>query len=191
MSDVEHLASLRAYYKRTGAIPSMARLCDVVGLSSTSSVFALIGRLTEAGYLERVDGRIAPTRRFFARPLLGSVRAGVPQPADQSEPDVLTIDDYLIDDPNRTSLHKVRGDSMRDAGIFEGDLVVVEHNAPASPGDVVLAVVDDELTVKTLRQERGGKFFLEAANQDFAPIRPRTSLEIMGIVVGIVRRMRR
>lgn len=81
-------------------------------------MFALIGRLTEAGYLERIDGRMVPSRQFFARPLLGSVRAGVPQPTDQSEPDVLTTDDYLIDDPNRTSLHKGRGDSMRDVGIY-------------------------------------------------------------------------
>lgn len=191
MADDKHLATLRNYYKRVGAFPSMPRLCEVVGLSSTSSVFALIGRLGSAGYLERVDGRVVPTKRFFARPLLGSVRAGVPQPADQSEPDVVTLDDYLIDQPNRTSLHKVRGDSMRDAGIFEGDLVAVEHNAPSVPGDIVVAVVDGELTVKTLRRDDDGKFFLEAANPAYEPIRPKTSLEILGVVVSVCRRVRR
>lgn len=191
MADDKHLATLRDYHKRVGAFPSMPRLCDVLGLASTSSVFALIGRLTSAGYVERVDGRVVPTKKFFARPLLGSVRAGQPQPADQSEPEVLTLDDYLIDQPNRTSLHRVRGDSMSGLGIFEGDLVAVEHNAPSAPGDVVVAVVDGELTVKTLRRDDVGKFFLEAANPAYEPIRPKTSLEVLGVVVSVCRRMRR
>ena len=191
MTDDKHLAALRTHYKRNGVIPAMARLCDVVGLSSTSSVFALMGRLIDAGYLERVDGRMVPTKSFFARPLLGSVRAGQPEPASQAEAEVLTLDDYLIDEPNRTSLHKVRGDSMRDAGILEGDLVAVEQNAPAAPGDVVVAVVDNEMTVKTLRRDPDGSFFLQAANPAYADIRPKTSLEILGVVVSVARRLRR
>lgn len=191
MADTKHLAALRSHWKRHNAFPAMAKLCDVMGLSSTSSVFAAVGRLTEAGYLERVEGRIAPTRKFFARPVLGPVRAGLPQPVSQEPPDLLTIDDYLIDDPNRTSLHRVRGDSMRDVGIMEGDLVVVEHNAPTTPGDIVVACVDGELTVKTLRRDDAGPYYLEAANPAFKPIHPRTSLEILGVVIGVVRRLRR
>ncbi|MBV8470355.1 MAG: repressor LexA [Burkholderiaceae bacterium] len=191
MADAKHLASLRSYYKQAGAFPSMPRLCEVLGLSSTSSVFVLIGRLTKAGYLDRVDGRIVPTRRFFARTLLGSVRAGQPQPADQTEPEVITLDDYLIDEPNRTALHRVRGDSMRDVGILDGDLVAVEHNAPAGPGDIVVAVVDGEITVKTLRRDADGKYFLEAANPAYEPIRPKSSFELLGVVVSVCRRVRR
>jgi len=189
--DERHLAALRAHWKRHKAFPAMAKLCDVLGLSSTSSVFAAVGRLTEAGYLERVEGRIAPTKKFFARPVLGTVRAGLPQPAAQEPVDFLTLDDLLIDDPNRTSLHRVRGESMRDVGILEGDLVVVEHNAPTKPGDIVVACVDNELTVKTLRLDPRGDYFLEAANAAFKPIRPRASLEILGVVIGVVRRLRR
>lgn len=191
MADDKHLATLRDYYKRVGAFPSIPRLCEVVGLSSTSSVFALIGRLSGAGYVERVDGRVVPTKKFFARPLLGSVRAGQPQPADQSEPEVVTLDDFLIDQPNRTSLHKVRGDSMRDAGILEGDLVAVEHNAPSAPGDIVVALVDGDITVKTLRRDDEGKFYLEAANPAYEPIWAKASLEILGVVVSVCRRVRR
>ena len=191
MTDDRHLAALKTYWKANSAFPSMAKLCEVVGLASTSSVFALVGRLVEGGYLERVEGRIAPTRKFFARPLLGVVRAGQPQPADQSAPDVITLDDYLIDEPNRTALHKVRGDSMKDLGILDGDLVAVEHNSPCSPGDIVVAVVDGDLTVKTLRRHEDGRYFLEAANADFAPIEPTTSLEILGVVVSVARRIRR
>lgn len=89
----------------------MAKLCDVVGLSSTSSVYALVGRLTQARYLERTEGRIAPSHRCFARPLVSTGRAGVPQPAGQDAVEQLTFDDYLIEDPNRTVLCRVQGDS--------------------------------------------------------------------------------
>ena len=191
MDDAAYLAKLRTYWKQHQSFPAMSKLTTVVGLSSTSSVFALVGRLTEAGYLERVDGRIAPTRRFFARPLLGRVRAGVPEPASQEQPEVLTIDDFLIDDPNRTALVTVRGDSMKDVGLLEGDLVVVETNAATRPGDIVVAVVDGEMTVKTLRTDRAGEYFLEPANAAYQPIRPSGSLEIVGVVVGQFRRYRK
>ncbi|WP_287924895.1 S24 family peptidase [Diaphorobacter sp.] len=190
-TDDKYLAKLRTHWKRQAAFPSMAKLCETLGLASTSSVFALVGRLVDAGYLERVEGRIAPTRKFFARPLLSPVRAGLPQPASQSEPELLTIDDYLIDDPNRTSLHKVRGDSMVDAGILEGDLVVVEHNSPTKPGDIVVAWADNELTVKTLQLDPAGSYYLQPANSAHKPIFPRNSLEVMGVVIGVVRRTRR
>lgn len=189
--DAKHLARLRSHWKRHAAFPAMEKLCDVVGLASKSSVFTLIGRLVEAGYLERVDGRIAPTRKFFARPLLSPVRAGQPQPASQEEPELLTIDDYLIDDPNRTSLHKVKGDSMKDAGIFEGDLVVVEHNTPTKPGDTVVAWADNELTVKTLLLDPEGRYYLQPANSAYPPIFPSSTLEVMGVVIGVVRKTRR
>jgi repressor LexA len=191
VNDEKYLAALRTYWKTHRAFPALAKLCDVLGLSSTSSVFALVGRLADAGYLERKDGRVAPTKKFFARPLLGPVRAGLPQPATQEEPELLTLDDYLIDEPNRTSLHRVRGDSMKDLGIFDGDLVAVEQNSPTKPGDVVVAYADNELTVKTLRLDNEGKFYLEAANPAYASIYPKASLEILGVVVSVVRRLRR
>lgn len=163
----------------------------MLGLSSTASVFALIGRLNAAGYVERVDSRVVPPRKCFGRPLLGSVRAGQPQPAERSEPEVLTLDDYLIDQPNRNSLHKARGGSMRDGGILEGELVAVEQNAPTAPVDIVVALVDGEITVKTLRRDDDGKFYLEAANPANLPIRGKTSLEFLGALVSVCRRVRR
>jgi repressor LexA len=191
MGDDDYLARLRTHWKRHQAFPSMAKLCDVVGLSSTSSIFALVGRLVDAGYLERVEGRIAPTRKFFARLVLGSVRAGQPEPETQDAPELLTIDDYLIDDPNRTTLCRVRGDSMKDAGLLDGDLVTVERNSPTVAGDIVVAVVDGELTVKYLRMTRKREFYLEAANLAYKPIHPKGSLEIIGVVTGVIRRYRR
>lgn len=114
-----------------------------------------------------------------------------PQAASQEEAEIFTVDDYLIDQPDRTTLHRVRGDSMKDAHIVEGDLVVVEHNTPTKPGDIVLAVIDDELTVKALALDAAGRYYLEPANPAYAPIHPTTSLEILGVVVSVMRRVRR
>lgn len=190
MSDTEHLKALQRYWKRHRAFPAMAKLCEVVGLSAPSSVFAMVGRLTEAGYLQRLDGRIAPGPRFFARPLLGPVRAGLPQPATQEQPEALTLDDYLIDHPERTTLHRVRGDSMSEANIVEGDLVVVEHHTPPRAGDIVLAVVDGDMTVKKLAVDPSGAYFLQPANAAYPDIHPTNGLEVLGVVVSVVRRLR-
>jgi repressor LexA len=169
----------------------MAKLCEVVGLNSTASVFAMVGRLSDAGFLQRVDGRVAPGPRFFARAVLGPVRAGLPQPASQEAPEAFTLDDYLIDQPDRTTLHRVRGDSMCDANIVDGDLVAVEHHTPPRPGDVVLAVVDGELTVKTLALDTNGEYYLRPANSAYPDLRPSTGLEVLGVVVSVMRRLRR
>jgi repressor LexA len=191
MSDVEHLSALRTYWKQHQAFPAMAKVCEVVGLSSTSSVFAMFRRLTDAGYLQRVDRRIVPTKKFFARPVIGSVRAGVPQPESQEAVELMSIDDYLVDDPNRTVLSKVRGDSMTGVGLLDGDVVVVERNAPTRPGDIVAAVVDGEMTLKVLRFDRKRNFYLEPANPVYDTIFPKNNLELVGLVVGMFRRMQR
>jgi SOS regulatory protein LexA len=133
---------------------------------------------------------VAPGRQFFARALLGSVRAGAPAPATQESPEVLEIDDYLISDPNRTLLVTVRGDSMKDAGLLDGDIVVVESKRPTRSGDIVVACVDGEMTVKTLRDQKG-EYVLEPANEAYEVIIPRDSLEIVGVVVGSFRRFKR
>jgi repressor LexA len=191
-TDQAHLEKLRTYWKRNHAFPSMAKQCEVVGMSSTASVFDLVTRLREAGYVQRVEGRIAPTRRFFARPLLGTVRAGLPQPRQEEDDfEVLTIDDYLVPDPNRTFLAKVKGDSMRDASLLDGDMVVVQKNCPTKVGDIVVAVVDGQVTVKYLRQQSDGRFYLQPANSAFADILPEGELEILGVVVGQFRSYRR
>ena len=189
--DDDHLVAMQRHWKPYRTFPPTAKLATVLGLSSTAGVFGAIGRLTEAGYLQRVDRRIAPTRRFFERPVLGHVRAGVPRLAQQACIEVLTLDDYLVDDPARTSLHRVRGDSMRDVGILDGDLAVVEHRVPTQVGDIVLAVVDGELTVRALALDVRKRHYLKAANPAVEAIHPTTSLELIGVVVGVVRRMRR
>jgi repressor LexA len=189
----KYLGALRAYWKEYRSFPSMAKLAEVLGLASSGGVFKALGRLVDAGYLERVaGGRIAPTNKFFSLPLLGTVRAGLPQPADQDEGfELVNIDDYLVDHPERTSFCRIKGDSMRDAGLLDGDLVVVEANSPTKSGDIVVAVVDNQVTVKYLRTDRSKRWRLEPANPAYDVISPTGSLEVLGVVVGSFRRFDR
>lgn len=190
LTDQRYLDLLRKHWRVTKAFPSMAKLADVVGLKSSASVFGLVGRLVDVGYLERVDGRIAPARKFFAYPLLGRVRAGVPQVAPHEEFEALNAEEYLVQHPERTSYATVRGDSMIDVGLHDGDIVVVEHNTATKPGDIVVAVVDGKLTVKTLAME-GQQYVLKPQNAAYETIRPGASLEVLGVVVGSFRRFKR
>ena len=190
-TDAQHLGKLQVYWKRHRTFPTMQRMCEVVGLQSTASVFGLVGRLVDAGYVSRVEGRIAPTSKFFERRVVGRVRAGEPQPAGDEDFEVLTIDDYLVQDPGRTFLARVRGDSMKDAGLLDGDLVVVQKNTPNIAGDIVVAVVDGELTVKYLRQTPAGRFYLQPANSAYSDIFPKDEFEVIGVVVGQFRHYRR
>ena len=190
MSDDKHLNALRVYWKAHKAFPSMAKLADVLGLASSGGVFKVIGRLVDAGFLERLDGRIAPTRDFFALPVLGKVRAGLPQAVDQSAGlDTVGVEDYLIHHPERTVFCRVRGESMRDAGMLDGDMVVVERHRPTQSGDIVVALVDNELTVKYLYPLKGGLgWVLKPAHPDYPDIVAQQSLEVLGVVVGVFRR---
>jgi len=189
-NDRSYLARLQDYYAMHRALPSYASIGSLLGLKSKSSVAALVARLKLAGYLEATpDRRLAPTKRFFARPLASvPVRAGLPEAVEDDDPDAVTIDDYLIERPSQTVLVRVRGDSMMDAGIFDGDLVVVEKRPSAHKGDIVVAIVDNQFTLKRLDLE-AGKFILRAENKAYAPIRPEGALEIFGVMVGLVRKL--
>jgi repressor LexA len=189
-NDRSYLGALQDYYARHRALPSYASIGSLLGLRSKSSVAALVARMKLAGYLESTpDRRLAPTKRFFARPLAsGFVRAGLPEAIVDDEPDAVTLDDYLIERPSQTVLVRVRGDSMMDAGIFEGDLVVVEKRAAAQKGDIVVAIVDNQFTLKRLDIENGA-FILKPENKAYPIIRAEGALEIFGVMVGLVRKI--
>lgn len=186
--DAAYLAQLQDYYARHRVFPPYSGIGELLGLKSKSSVAALVARLRLEGFLEATpDRRLKPGPRFFERVLAESVRAGFPQAADDSARDGLTIDEYLIEHPSRTVLVRVKGDSMVDAGIHPGDIAVVERTHTARPGDLVVAIVDEEFTLKRLARDREG-FVLLPANPAYPPIRPKGSLELFGVVVGIIRK---
>lgn len=186
--DAAYLAQLQDYYARHRVFPPYSGIGELLGLKSKSSVAALVARLRLEGYLEAMpDRRLKPGPRFFERVLAESVRAGFPQAAEDNARDSLTIDEYLIEHPSRTVLVRVKGDSMVDAGIHPGDIAVVERTHSARPGDLVVAIVDDEFTLKRLARDKEG-FLLMPANPAYPPIRPKGSLELFGVVVGIIRK---
>ena len=187
--DAEYLAKLQDYYADWKSIPSYASLCDVFGIASKSWVKAILDRLEKAGFVERTpDGMWIPTRQFFARPLSDvSVPAGMPVMVNDAYTDYFVIDDMLIDAPSKTTLIPVKGDSMLGAGIHNGDVAVIEKRNLANVGDIVVAIVDGEFTLKTLDKERG-KFILRPENQAYPVIRPEGTLEIFGVLIGLVRK---
>jgi len=190
--DAEYLAKLQDYYADWKSIPSYAALCEVFGIASKSWVKAILDRLGEAGFLERTpDGMWIPTSQFFARPLAdASVPAGMPVTVSATQGEYYVIDEMLIDTPSKTTLITVKGDSMIGAGIHDGDVAVVEKRNLANVGDIVVAIVDNEFTLKTLDKERG-KFILRPENPAYPVIRPQGTLEIFGILIGLIRKYRK
>ncbi len=190
--DGEYLAKLQDYYADWKNIPSYAKLCEVFGIASKSWVKAVLTRLSAAGFIERTpDGAWIPSRQFFARPLAeSSVQAGMPVSVTATQGEYFVIDEMLIDTPSETTLIPVRGDSMIEAGIHDGDIAVVEKRNLASVGDIVVAIVDNEFTLKTLDKERG-KYILRPANQAYPVIRPQGTLEIFGVLIGLIRKYRK
>ncbi|MEK6663186.1 MAG: S24 family peptidase [Pseudomonadota bacterium] len=189
--DADYLGKLQDYYAAWKSLPSYARLCEVLGLASRSAVGKVLNRLREAGFLARTPDEIwVPTHRFFERSLAAfRVPAGTPATTGDAGVEAFAVDDYLIGKPSHTTLVPVKGDSMIDAGIFEGDIAVVEKRVAAQAGDIVVAIVDNEFTIKTLALERG-KYVLHPANPAYPVIRPRSQLELFGVVVGIIRKYR-
>jgi len=189
-NDRSYLALLQDYYAQHRVLPSYASIGQLLGLKSKSSVAALVARLKLVGFIAATpDKRLAPTKRFFERPLAEApVLAGMPSAVDDAHGDALTIDDYLIERPSQTVLVRVKGDSMQDAGILDGDLVVVEKTAAAKRGDIVIAIVDGQFTLKRLDLERG-QFVLKPENKAYPVIRPEGALEVFGVMVGLVRKL--
>jgi repressor LexA len=188
--DAEYLEKLQDYYAEHKVIPSYSVLATLWGISAKSWVSECVKRFEEAGYLDWTpDKQLKPGRRFFERRLADSpVQAGMPQAAIAEGGDyVASIDEMVVRKPSKTTLVRVKGDSMVDAGILEGDYLVVEQQGHANVGEIVVAIVDNEFTVKYLDREKG-TFVLKPANKAYPVIRPRGRLEIFGVMAGLVRR---
>ena len=189
--DAAYLARLQDYYARWRSLPAYGPLQAVLGLASRSAVAKVLHRLRAAGFLDRSPAkRWTPTGCFFARPLADApVPAGLPVGTPDSG-EAGSIDAWLVRQPSRTVLVPVTGDSMLGAGIHPGDRVVVERDTPARPGDLIIAVIDNEFTLKTLAVE-GGAAVLQPANPAYPVLRPGDRLQVFGVVVGLIRSYRR
>jgi SOS regulatory protein LexA len=188
--DVEEKVNLlRGFYRKEHRFPGYKEMLELFGYASKNAVFQVINRLAETGYIEKnSDGKISPTTKLTgAIRILGTVQAGFPSPADEELVDTLSLDEFLIEKPEATFMLTVSGDSMQDAGIQPGDLVLVEKGRSPREGDIVIAAVDGEWTMKYFAR-RNGDICLEPANRRYHTIHPSHSLEIGGVVRSVVRK---
>lgn len=192
-TDLNHkLQQLRQFHRETRRLPSYREMLSLFGYRSKNAVYGVVNKLEEAGYLRRDDaGKITLTERMSGSiKLLGRVEAGFPSPAEEELVDLMSLDEYLVRRPEATYMLTVNGDSMMDAGIHPGDLILVERGGPAPrSGDIVIAQVDGEWTLKYFRKQ-GRSVRLEPANKKYEAIEPKQSLVIGGIVKAVVRKYR-
>jgi repressor LexA len=185
--------------EKRGYPPSVREIADAVGLASPSTVHAHLEALQRKGYIRKdatkpraIEISYAPgvgpaTSRSSVRhiPLVGRIAAGSPTQAFEEIEDVLPLPASIVGDGTFFML-KVKGDSMRDAGIYDGDFVVVRKQDDATPGSIVAALLEDEATVKRLVRQ-GQKTILKAENPAFGPIEVTGDGRILGKVVALLR----
>jgi len=149
----------------------------------------LIDHLVEKSIVKRdATGRLIPTHFFEGGlRLLGSVQAGFPSPAEEELIDVISLDKFLVRRKEASCLVRVMGDSMIDAGILPGDIVIVERGRDPKQGDIVIAQVDGEWTMKYY-YKYGKDVVLKAANKKYPPIKPKEELKVSGVVVSCIRK---
>lgn len=188
--DSAHLRRLRDLYARIGCIPSYSQIATHLGFKAKNAAFKLVARLVASGHLTKgPGGRLVPDIAFFAFELSDDeVRAGFGSEGSatglmQSQ----AIDQLLISKPSKTVLVSLRGDSMVDAGILNGDIAVVQTDLQSVSGDIVVADIDGSITVKEL-QITQGRPRLVPHNASIQAQTPRNSLKVIGVVRGIVRR---
>jgi len=192
-----------------GIVPSMREIAEAVGLSAVASVSYQLDNLEQKGYIRRQDNlsrnievlitpegwddsssnqaeNVVPMAATAMVPLVGQIAAGIPITADQNVEEMFPLPRTLVGSGELFML-QVKGDSMIDAAICDGDWVVIRTQRTAENGDIVAAEIDGEATVKTFKQ-RDGKVWLLPRNSAFEPI-DGTHASIMGIVVSVLRKL--
>lgn len=186
----QRIKEISRFYRQRGRMPSFAEIGELLGLKSKNSVSKLIKRLEEVRALEKDSkGRLVPRSISAPVRILGIVEAGFPSPAEEELADAISLDDLLIENKEASFLLKVSGDSMSEAGILPGDMVIVDRGRSSKSGDIVIAEVDGKWTMKYLRK-RGSNVFLAPANPAYKPIKPKSELRIAGVVTAVVRKYR-
>lgn len=193
----EILEYIKETILKKGYPPAVREICEAVRLKSTSSVHSHLEQLEKNGYIRRdptkprtieiIDDTFNLARREVVNvPLLGTVAAGAPILAQENIENYFPIPVEML--PNKEIfMLKVKGDSMIDAGIYNGDRVIVAKADTARNGEIVVALVDDSATVKTFYKEKG-RFRLQPQNASMDPI-ILDEVQILGKVIGLFRLM--
>jgi len=169
-------------------MPTYSEMLKIFGFKSKNAVFKVVEKLIDAGLVARDHlGRLVPSKSFGEVSMLGLVTAGLPASVEEEMTDTVNLDDFLIEKKAFTYMLEVDGDSMIDAHIEKGDMVLVEKTNQAKDGQIVIAEVDGEFTMKYFRKQ-GAKVWLEPANKNYKPIYPERSLNINAVVKAVIRK---
>jgi repressor LexA len=188
MSFDTYVQQITTFYRHAKRMPSFSEIGALTGLRSKNAVAKLVIKMIAAGLIAKdARGKLIPKQLQGEIRLAGVVEAGFPSPAEEELLETLSLEEYLIRNREATFLLKVKGDSMIDAGILPGDLVLVERGAEAHDGDIVIAHIDGEWTMKYFRRQKG-QVFLEAANKHYKPFYPEQELKIAAVVKAVIRK---
>ncbi len=197
----EVLDFILAFRRQHGCSPSIPEIQRQFGMRSPNGVAGHLNALENKGFIRRADrgSRMIDVvgqtpheaSRLHDLPLFGSIQAGSPQTASESGAEsVGALDEQMLGFKPKTGcfMLRVRGESMRDAGILEGDLVVIEPTPSPRANQIVAALIDGENTLKRLVRVKG-RWYLKAENPAFPELHPREDLVIQGVVRTVIRRM--
>lgn len=183
------------YTEHNGYAPSFREIAESLGIKSPSTIFYHINKLIECGKIKKdsfknrtlqVSDRSRKLKEVTTVPVLGKISAGIPILAVENISDQLPLPGSLFNGNNMFSL-TVKGDSMINAGILDGDLIIINQQSDAENGEYVVAMLDDEATVKTLYKEKN-RIRLQPENDKYAPIYS-DSVAILGKVIGLIRKI--
>ncbi len=177
-----------SFYRKHRRMPGYKEIMSMIGFRSKNAVYKLINKMVDDEVIEKdSSGRLTPIKIFGGVPLLGLVEAGIPTIAEEDRSNTMSLDEYLVGDKQGVYLLEVKGDSMIDEGIHEGDLVLAERKGEAKDGDIVIAEVDGGWTMKYFKK-KGNIIYLKAANKNYSPIYPQYDMKVAAIVKGVIRK---
>jgi repressor LexA len=190
------LKFIENYQLQNGKSPTIREMRDYMKVSSDNSILKHLIALEKKGFIKKDDTprgiKLLESVKHKLQndtvsiPLLGFVPAGGAVSAEENVDSWMTFDKTAIPNPKHTFMLRVTGNSMVDAGIFEGDMLIADSRKEPHVGDVVIGLVDNENTVKRL-VKKDGNYFLKAENQEYPDIYPVLKLEIQGVVIGLIR----
>jgi repressor LexA len=182
-------AKLREFYIKRQRLPTHGEMVKLLNYQSRGSTYYVVKQLIKKGIVAKDEqGKLIP-KSLLSLPLLGVIKAGYPIPAEVQEDNYLNLHTLFSHLSKATFALTVSGDSMSDAGIYEGDIVIIDKKREPISGDIVAACVDNEWTVKTFHMQEG-RVSLIPANKKYPVLEPKESLEIGGVVVHVIRSYR-
>jgi len=189
MNNPKYYKEFLNFFKVQKRMPSYREIAKIFKFKSKNAAYKLAEKMIGQNFIAKdAAGKLLPGELFGKIPVLGTVTAGWPSPAEEELVDVMSLDEYLVRKQEATYLLKVDGDSMIDAGILPGDLVLVERTNVIKDGDIVIAEVDNEWTMKYFKKS-GQQTYLQPGNKKYQAIIPKQELKISAVVRAVIRKL--